>query len=252
MCIRDSSNGSYLNDGGDMGPDNLGGRNVYYGVREHAMGAICNGMALHGGVIPYNATFLTFHDYMRPAVRLSALMKQRVVYVYTHDSVHLGEDGPTHQPVEHLQSMRAMMNLWVIRPADANETAEAWKVALAREDGPSAICLTRQGLPILDRTQFGSAAGTQQGAYVLKDCDGAADVVLVGTGSEVGLCLDAQAQLASEGVAARVVSMPCVELFDAQDAAYQASVLPAGTPRVVVEAGITLSLIHISEPTRPY
>jgi transketolase len=242
------SNGSYLVDCGNMGPDNMGGRNVYYGVREHAMGAICNGMALHGGVIPFNATFLTFHDYMRPAVRLCALMKQRVVYVYTHDSVHLGEDGPTHQPVEQLQSMRAMMNLWVLRPADANETAEAWKIALRRTDGPSAMCLTRQGLPILDRSEYADVSGVQRGAYVLVDGSRSPDVVLVGTGSEVSLCLEARLVLEQAGVSTRVVSMPCVELFDLQDADYRTSVLPAGVRRVVVEAGVTFGWDRIAGP----
>ncbi len=240
------SNGSYLAGQGDMGPTNLGGRNVYYGVREHAMGAICNGLALHGGVIAYNATFLTFHDYMRPAVRLSALMKLPVVYVYTHDSVHLGEDGPTHQPVEHLQSMRAMMNVWVMRPADANETAQAWTVALQRRDGPTAMCLTRQGLPILDRGTVGSAEGVRKGGYILEDGSTTPDVVLVGTGSEVSLCQEARDVLEASGVSTRVVSMPCVELFDAQDDAYRSEVLPAGVPRVVVEAGITFGWHRIA------
>jgi transketolase len=240
------SNGSYLTDCGDMAADNMGGRNIYFGVREHAMGAICNGMALHGGVMPFNATFLTFHDYMRGAVRLSALMGLRVVYIYTHDSIHVGEDGPTHQPVEHLQSMRAMMNLWVLRPADANETVEAWKLALERVDGPTAMCLTRQGLPIFDRTQMGSAQGVRRGAYVLAEGAESPAVVLIGTGSEVSLCVEAAAVLAEQGVSARVVSMPCVELFDEQEGAYQAEVLPAGVPRVVVEAGISFGWHRIA------
>ena len=202
------------------------------------MAAMCNGIALHGGVIPYCATFLTFHDYMRPSVRLSALMKQRVIYIYTHDSVWLGEDGPTHQPIEHIQSMRSMINVWVVRPADANESAEAWRIALGRDDGPTAICLTRQGLPILDRSVYGSAEGTRRGGYVLADVEAPA-AVLVATGSEVDLALKSKAQLESEGIAVRVVSMPCVELFQAQDDAYQASVLPAGVPRVSIEAGVT-------------
>ena len=232
------SNGSYQDDGGDIDRLDFAGRNLFFGVREHGMAAMCNGIALHGGVIPYCATFLTFHDYMRPSVRLSALMKQRVIYIYTHDSVWLGEDGPTHQPVEHIQSMRSMINVWVVRPADANESAEAWRIALGRDDGPTAICLTRQGLPILDRSVYGSAEGTRRGGYVLSDGDAPA-AVLVATGSEVDLALKAKAQLESEGVSVRVVSMPCVELFEIQDAEYQTHVLPVGVPRVSIEAGIT-------------
>ena len=232
------SNGSYQDAGGDIDRLDFAGRNLFFGVREHGMAAMCNGIALHGGVIPYCATFLTFHDYMRPSVRLSALMKQRVIYIYTHDSVWLGEDGPTHQPIEHIQSMRSMINVWVVRPADANESAEAWRLALGRADGPTAICLTRQGLPILDRTVYGSAEGTRRGGYVLDDVEAPA-AVLVATGSEVDLALKSKAQLESEGIAVRVVSMPCVELFQRQDATYQESVLPAGIPRVSVEAGVT-------------
>ena len=232
------SNGSYQDAGGDIDRLDFAGRNLFFGVREHGMAAMCNGIALHGGVIPYCATFLTFHDYMRPSVRLSALMKQRVIYIYTHDSVWLGEDGPTHQPIEHIQSMRSMINVWVVRPADANESAEAWRIALGRDDGPTAICLTRQGLPILDRSVYGSAEGTRRGGYVLSDAETPA-VVLVATGSEVDLALKAEAQLRSEGIATRVVSMPCVELFQAQDAEYRASVLPPGVPRVSIEAGVT-------------
>jgi transketolase len=232
------SNGSYQTNGGDIERRDYAGRNLFFGVREHGMAAMCNGIALHGGMIPYCATFLTFHDYMRPSVRLSALMRQRVIYIYTHDSVWLGEDGPTHQPVEHIQSMRSMINVWVVRPADANESAEAWKLALRRTDGPTAICLTRQGLPILDRGVHGSAEGTQKGGYVLLDHEDPA-VVLIGTGSEVDLALQAQAALAEQGIASRVVSMPCVELYQEQDSAYKASVLPPGIPRVSIEAGIT-------------
>lgn len=214
------------------------GRNLHFGIREHAMGAICNGLALHGGARPYGATFLVFHDYMRPAVRLAALMKQPVIYIYTHDSVFLGEDGPTHQPVEHLMAMRTMPNLWVVRPADATETAEAWKMAMARMDGPTALCLTRQGLTVLDRAVYGAAEGVQQGAYVLSD---AADpqVVLIGTGSEVSTALEAQAALATQNIASRVVSMPCWEAFQAQPAAVRDAVLLPGVPRVSVEAGVT-------------
>lgn len=232
------SNGSTLKGEPFASPASPAARNVHFGIREHAMGAICNGLALHGGVRPYCATFLVFHDYMRPAVRLAALMKQPVVLIYTHDSVYLGEDGPTHQPVEHLMAMRSMPNLWVVRPADATETAEAWKLAMTRTDGPTALCLTRQGLPVLDRSVLASADGLHQGAYVLRD---AADpqLVLIATGSEVSLVLDAADRLAAEGVAARVVSMPCWEAFSAQPAEVRAAVLPAGVPRVSVEAGVT-------------
>ena len=232
------SNGSTLKGEDHISPAAPAGRNVHFGIREHAMGAICNGMALHGGFRPYCATFLVFHDYMRPAVRLSALMRQPVVLIYTHDSVYLGEDGPTHQPVEHLMAMRSMPNLWVVRPADATETAEAWRMAMTRSDGPTALCLTRQGLPVLDRSVLGSADGVHQGAYVLRDAD-AAQVVLVATGSEVSLALTAADRLAADGIGARVVSMPCWEAFSAQPAAVRDAVFPPGLPRVSVEAGVT-------------
>jgi transketolase len=230
------SNGSYQADGGDIDRLDFEGRNLFFGVREHGMAAMCNGIALHGGLVPYCATFLTFHDYMRPAVRLSALMGIRVVYIYTHDSVWLGEDGPTHQPVEHFQAMRSMINVWVVRPADANESAEAWRIALHRTDGPTAICLTRQGLPVLDRSIYGDASGTSRGGYVLADIPNP-EVVLIATGSEVALAIEASEAL--EGTAVRVVSMPCVELFQTQDTHYQDSVLPPGVPRVSIEAGVT-------------
>ena len=239
------SNGSYQAEGGDIDARDYAGRNLFFGVREHGMAAMCNGIALHGGVIPYCATFLTFHDYMRPSVRLSALMRQRVIYIYTHDSVWLGEDGPTHQPVEHIQSMRSMMNVWVVRPADANESAEAWRIALDRHDGPTAICLTRQGLTILDRDRFASAAGTRNGGYVLNEGSGVPDVVLIATGSEVELALTAHDQLQEQGIAARVVSMPCVELFMKQEQGYRDSVLPPDVPRVSIEAGITFGWADI-------
>jgi len=233
------SNGSYQKDGGDVNRLDFEGRNMFFGVREHGMAAMCNGMALHGGTIPYCATFLTFHDYMRPSVRLSALMNQQVIYIYTHDSVWLGEDGPTHQPIEHFAAMRSMINVWVVRPADANESAEAWRIALDRTDGPTALCLTRQGLNIVDREAHGSAEGTRRGGYVLKDCGEAAQVVLIATGSEVDLALAAQQELDAQGIAARVVSMPCVELFDQQSEDYIQEVLGADVPRVSIEAGVT-------------
>lgn len=232
------SNGSYQTAGGDVDRHAFAGRNLFFGVREHGMAAMCNGMALHGGTIPYCATFLTFHDYMRPSVRLSALMKQQVVYVYTHDSVWLGEDGPTHQPIEHFAAMRSMINVWVVRPADANECSEAWKIALGRTDGPTALCLTRQGLPIQDRNVVGSAGGTRKGGYILADATDP-KAVLIATGSEVQLALDAQSALSDEGIAVRVVSMPCVELFDAQTESYRSEVLGGTIPRVSIEAGVT-------------
>lgn len=213
-------------------------RNVDWGVREHAMGAAVNGMALHGGVIPYAATFLVFSDYMRPAIRLAALMKLPTRYIFTHDSIGLGEDGPTHQPVEHLAALRAIPGLAVFRPADANEVRECWKAAL-RWDGPAALALTRQNVPILDRATIASADKVARGAYTLREAGGGGpDVILVATGSEVSLALDAADVLESEGTSVRVVSMPCWELFERQDRSYQTEVLPAQAPKVVVEAGI--------------
>ncbi len=222
-----------------------GARKIHFGVREHGMGAILNGMALHGGVQPFGATFLIFSDYMRPAIRLAALMELPVTYVFTHDSIGLGEDGPTHQPVEQLMSLRLIPNLRVLRPADATETAEAWRIALERRDGPTALALTRQKLPVLDRSTAtpSVAEGVARGAYVLSDgiadgVDGPRAVILIGTGSEVHLCLAAQALLDGEGIAARVVSMPSLELFEAQPSPYRESILPSTlTARVVVEAG---------------
>jgi transketolase len=218
------------------------GRNFYFGIREHAMGAIMNGMALHGGVIPYGGTFLIFADYMRPAIRLAALMKQQVIYVFTHDSIGLGEDGPTHQPVEQLSSLRCIPNLLVVRPADANETAEAWRIAVKHRTGPTALVLTRQKLSLFDRTTLGVARGVAKGAYVLADADGGAPaVVILSSGSEVEIALKAREQLAAAGVRARVVSMPCMELFAQQDAAYRESVLPRNIPRVAIEAAHPMS-----------
>jgi transketolase len=196
------------------------------------MGTITNGMAIHGGLRPYGATFFVFSDYMRPAVRLSALMEIPSIWVWTHDSVFLGEDGPTHQPIEHLASLRAMPNLWVIRPADATETVEAWEVALNRADGPVAIVLTRQGVPVLDR----SRGGVERGGYLLRE---GSEVVLVATGSEVHVALGAAEALADEGISARVVSLPCWELFFSQSPAYRSEVLGEGLPRVSVEAAAT-------------
>jgi len=215
------------------------GRTLHFGVREHAMGSILNGIALHGGTRPYGATFLIFSDYMRPPVRLAALMKAPVTYVWTHDSIGLGEDGPTHQPIEQLSALRAIPGLNVVRPADANETAYAWKAVLEDTDHPSGLALTRQNVPVLEGT---SAEGVAKGGYVLADSDGTPDVVLIATGSEVQLAVEAKKTLEADGVKARVVSMPCVEWFDAQDAAYRESVIPAGVKaRVSVEAGIAQS-----------
>jgi len=219
-----------------IGPGNFGGRYMHYGVREHGMAAAMNGMAQHGGIIPYGGTFLVFSDYLRPSLRLSALMEQRVIYVLTHDSIGLGEDGPTHQPVEQLAALRAMPNLNVFRPADAVETAECWALALQSTDTPSAMVLTRQGLPALrDDTSDNKCA---RGGYVLAESDGAARVTLIATGSEVAIAMAARDILQADGVAARVVSMPCCELFDAQDEEYRASVLGDGTVRVAVEAAV--------------
>ena len=232
------SNNTYLKGYGDFQRDNVGARNLHFGVREHAMGSILNGMALHGGVIPYGGTFLIFSDYMRPAIRLAALSHIHVIYVFTHDSIGLGEDGPTHEPIEHLASLRAMPNLTVIRPADANETAVAWRVALEHRGGPVALALTRQKLPVLDRTTLASADLLRRGAYVLTDAsNGQPDIILIATGSEVQLALEARQRLAARGIGARVVSMPSWELFEQQPDSYRDEVLPPSvTARLAIEA----------------
>ena len=224
-------------------PLQRGGRNFFFGIREHGMGAIMNGMALHGGIIPYGGTFLVFADYMRPAIRLAALMRQQVIYVFTHDSIGLGEDGPTHQPIEHLSTLRAIPNLLVIRPGDANETAEAWRVALRHRTGPVALILTRQKLAFIDRTTHGAAGELAKGAYVLKDAgNGAAPKsVIIATGSEVEIALKAQVELEASGLPTRVVSMPSMELFAEQTAEYRESVLPRGVKRVAIEAAHPMS-----------
>ena len=236
------SNNTFLEGMGEFQPDNYGGRNFHYGVREHAMGSVMNGMALTRPLIPYGGTFMIFYDYMRPPVRLAAMMGIGPIYVYTHDSIGLGEDGPTHQPIEQLAGLRSVPNLTLIRPADANETAVAWRVAIEQRHGPTALALTRQKLPTYDRTKFGSAEGVAHGAYVLSESPtGTVDVILIGTGSEVSVAVDAQAKLASEGIGARVVSMPSWQLFDKQPLDYQESVLPPNvTARVAVEAGISM------------
>jgi transketolase len=205
------------------------------------MGAILSGMALHGGIHPYGGTFLVFADYCRPAIRLAALMKVPVTYVFTHDSVAVGEDGPTHQPVEHLAALRAIPGLIVIRPADATETAAAWRVAIKTVNAPVALILSRQSLPVLDRKQYPSAIALAKGGYILADTDGTPDVILIGSGSEVQLCLEARERLAKKGVAARVVSMPSWELFERASKNYRDKVLPPNvTARVAVEAGISM------------
>jgi transketolase len=218
------------------------GRNIHFGIREHAMGGILNGMALSGALVPYGATFLIFSDYMRPPIRLAALMKLQVIYVFTHDSVAVGEDGPTHQPVEQLAALRAIPNLVVMRPADANETASAWQLALNRKEGPTAIILTRQKVPTIDRTRFASSEGLQRGGYILADApNGKAEVLIIATGSEVHLALDAYDRLCKEGVGVRVVNMPSWEVFEAQDAAYREEVLPVKVKaRLAIEAAVPL------------
>lgn len=214
------------------------GRNFHFGVREHSMGAILNGIAVTKGFTPYGATFLIFSEYMRPPIRLAAIMKLRPIFIYTHDSIGLGEDGTTHQPVEQLISLRSIPNLVVIRPADANETAQAWRVTLEHSGGPVALILTRQKLPVIDQDKYGKATGLEKGAYVLTGGDKTPDIILIATGSEVSLILQAAEQLESEGIATRVVSMPSWELFDKQDADYKESVLPtASRKRLAVEAG---------------
>jgi transketolase len=229
-----------IKDAPDFESDDYSGRNFHFGIREHAMGAICNGMAL-SKLRVFGSTFLIFSDYMRPAIRLSALMDLPVTWVYTHDSIGLGEDGPTHQPIEQLMSMRAIPRLIVIRPGDANEAAEAWRVAMTTRDRPIALVLTRQAVPTFDRKKYASAEGLRRGAYVMADSQGEPQVILMGTGSEVQLCVDAHEQLAKEGIRSRVVSMPSWELFKQQDQKYQDSVLPPNIhARVAVEAGTGL------------
>jgi len=217
------------------------GRNLHFGVREHAMGSIANGLAVHGGIIPFTATFLIFSDYMRPPIRLAALMEQRVIFVFTHDSIALGQDGPTHQPIEQLASLRAIPNLIVIRPCDANETAVAWRVALEMRHRPVALVLTRQDVPTLDRGQYASADGLRRGAYVLVDApNGKPDIILIGTGSEVSLIVAACHKLTEREINVRVVSMPSWELFDAQPQSYRDAILPPkARARLAVEAGAT-------------
>ncbi len=234
------SNKTIINGAGDFQKDAYDGRNIRFGVREHVMGAILNGMWLHGGVRPFGGTFLVFSDYMRPAIRLAALMQAPAIYVFTHDSLAVGEDGPTHQPVEHLAALRAIPNLHVIRPADANETAEAWKMAVTATDHPTALILSRQGLEVFDRNKLAPAREVEKGAYVISDSPGKPDMLILSTGSEVALAVEAQKILDQKGKSARVVSMPCWEQFDKMPRDYKEQVLPVDVPvRLAVEAGIS-------------
>jgi len=234
------SNNTYLKKYPDFGMKK-GGRNLHFGVREHAMAAALNGMALTGGLIPYGGTFLVFSDYMRPSIRLAAMMRQHVIYVFTHDSIGLGEDGPTHQPVEHLCSLRAIPHFTEIRPADANETREAWKIALTRKQGPVALVLTRQKLPVIDRTRYASETGIHKGAYILADSDTMPDVILLSSGSEVHLALEAFEILTKEGIKTRVVNLASFRLFEEQPQEYKDHVLPPDVrKRVAIEAGSSL------------
>ncbi|MGB2909535.1 MAG: transketolase [Anaerolineales bacterium] len=235
------SNKTWIDGSPSFQPDSYQGRNFNFGVREHAMGAVVNGMAVHGGVIPYGGTFLVFSDYMRPAIRLSALSGYPSIWVFTHDSIGLGEDGPTHQPIEQLTALRTIPKLVVIRPADANEVSEAWRLAISRRDGPTALALTRQNLPTLDREVFSSASGLQHGAYVLADLgEGLPEIILMASGSEVSLIIEAGKRLAAEGVNVRLISFPSWELFAAQDQEYKDSVLmPNVHARLSIEAGIS-------------
>jgi transketolase len=234
------SNNTFFDGATAFQSDNHAGRYFHFGVREHAMGAIVNGMAYHGGVIPYGGTFLVFSDYMRPSVRLSALSHIPSIWVYTHDSIGVGEDGPTHQPVEHLAALRSIPNLFVIRPGDANEVTEAWKVAIQRRDGPTVLALSRQSMPTLDRNKFGAAAGLKNGAYVLTDIGrGPLQIILMASGSELSLILASGFELAQKGINSRIVSFPSWELFNQQADDYKNQVLPPEIEnRLAVEAGV--------------
>ena len=235
------STNTYVKGLGDFSRSNYGARNLHFGVREHAMGSILNGMAL-SGLIPYGGTFMIFSDYARPAIRLAALMEAHSIFVFTHDSIFLGEDGPTHQPVEHLPALRAIPNLTLIRPADANETAVAWRVAIERRGGPVALALTRQVLPVIDRSKYASAEGLVRGGYILADATGKTpEIILIASGSEVAVALEAFEKLSAEGIPGRVVSLPSWDLFDAQAQSYKDEVLPPGiTARLAIEAAVPL------------
>ncbi|MFW9787312.1 MAG: transketolase [Candidatus Thorarchaeota archaeon] len=234
------SNKTWINDSPSFQADSPEGQNIHYGVREHAMGAAVNGMAAHGGIIPFSGTFLMFSDYMRPSIRLSALSRHRSIWVFTHDSIGVGEDGPTHQPVEHIASLRAIPDLVVIRPGDANEVVEAWKIAIERTHGPTLIALTRQKISILDRSKYAPASGLKKGAYVLADLGKTPEIILMATGSEVPLIVEAGEKLNAEGVSVRLVSFPSWELFESQSKDYRDSVLlPSISKRLAVEAGVS-------------
>jgi transketolase len=248
------SNNTDIKDSGSFEAGSYEGRIIHFGVREHAMGATMTGMALNGGLIPYGGTFMTFSDYLRPSIRLAALSEVQVIYVFTHDSIGLGEDGPTHQPIEHLAALRAIPHLFVVRPADVHEVREAWRLAILRRHAPTALALTRQKVPLIDRKKFSSAEGTRRGGYVLAEAAStsrdevstgsgsdrvAPQLILIATGSEVSLALDARGQLQKDGIATRVVSMPCVELFEEQSQDYRDEVLPPSiTARLAIEAGV--------------
>jgi transketolase len=241
------SNNTYIKSSADFQPGQYQNRNIHFGIREHAMGSTMNGMALYGSVIPFGGTFQTFSDYMRPAIRLAALSHIRVLFVFTHDSIGLGEDGPTHQSVEHLAALRAIPNLAVIRPCDAAETREAWRAALLRDNGPTSFALSRQKVDVIDRKKFADARGLHKGAYVLAEAEDKTGksvepkLILIATGSEVGLAIKAREQLTCQGIATRIVSMPCWEFFDAQPARYKESVLPSNVrARLAIEAGVSL------------
>ncbi len=244
------SNNTDIKDGGSFEAASYEGRIFHFGVREHAMGATMTGMSLNGGLIPFGGTFLTFSDYMRPAIRLACLSEIQVIYVFTHDSVGLGEDGPTHQPIEHLAALRAIPHLFVVRPADVHEVREAWRLAILRRDAPTALALTRQKVPLIDRNKFASAEGLRRGGYILAEADEVStgsgsdrvsklQLILIATGSEVSLALEAREQLQKDGIATRVISMPCVELFEEQSQDYRDQVLPVSvTARLSIEAGV--------------
>ncbi|MEJ7848128.1 MAG: transketolase [Pyrinomonadaceae bacterium] len=241
------SNNTLIKDSHDMQPGKYDGRNIHFGVREHAMGSTMNGMALYGSLIPFGGTFQTFSDYMRPAIRLAALSSVQTLFVFTHDSIGLGEDGPTHQSVEHLAAMRAIPNLAVIRPCDAHETREAWRAALKRSNGPTAFAFSRQKVALIDRKKFADAKGLHKGAYILAEAEtksgkaAAPKLILIATGSEIGLAMEAREKLAADGIPTRVISMPCWEFFDEQSAKYKEEVLPAKiTARLAIEAGVSL------------
>jgi transketolase len=233
------SNNTYIKESSNFSAENRNGRNYHFGIREHAMGGVLNGMALYGGIIPYGGTFMVFSDYMRPSIRLASISGVRPIYIFTHDSVGLGEDGPTHQPIEHLAALRSIPGVVVIRPADANETVQAWKVAIEHKESPVALALTRQKIPVLDRTKTSSAENLAKGAYVLVQSENNPQVILMASGSEVSLAVDAFNILQAEGIKTRVVSFPSWELFDAQSAEYKEFVLPKSIKaRVSIEAGV--------------